>query len=170
MAFSEARRFQPEVRQDWKHYNITAVRLPDPDISAPEANDARLQMEVAIWYKFSQHRDLKEELLATGDAELIEVCCYRTLSSHFHNIHIENPELRQGCILGLGRRWERQERTWQGACEVEDETSRMKSIYHVPLSRVLAIVASCVRMYLFYPRPCVVPDSGIRVLYPSTRS
>lgn len=30
-------------------------------------------MELAIWYKFSQHRDLREELLATGDAELIEV-------------------------------------------------------------------------------------------------
>ena len=30
-------------------------------------------MEVAIFHKFTQHRDLKEELLETGDAELIEV-------------------------------------------------------------------------------------------------
>jgi predicted NAD-dependent protein-ADP-ribosyltransferase YbiA (DUF1768 family) len=30
-------------------------------------------MEVAIFHKFSQHRDLKEELLGTGDAELVEV-------------------------------------------------------------------------------------------------
>ena len=30
-------------------------------------------MELTIWYKFSQHRELREELLATGDAELIEV-------------------------------------------------------------------------------------------------
>jgi len=29
-------------------------------------------MDLAIFHKFSQHRDLKEELLATGDAELIE--------------------------------------------------------------------------------------------------
>jgi len=53
VAFSEARRFQPEVRQDWKQYNIKA-------------------MEIAVWHKFTQDRDLKEELLATGDAELIE--------------------------------------------------------------------------------------------------
>jgi predicted NAD-dependent protein-ADP-ribosyltransferase YbiA (DUF1768 family) len=31
-------------------------------------------MELALWYKFNQHKSLKEELLATGDAELIEVC------------------------------------------------------------------------------------------------
>jgi len=41
------------VRQDWKQYSIKA-------------------MDTAIWHKFVQHRDLKEELLATGDAELIE--------------------------------------------------------------------------------------------------
>ena len=58
-------------------------------------------MEVAIWHKFSQHRDLKEELLATGDAELVEVCRYRLFSPRFHDIHVENPELRQGSVLGL---------------------------------------------------------------------
>lgn len=53
MAFSEARRFQPEIRQDWGSYNIEA-------------------MELTIFHKFSQHRSLKEELLSTGDAELVE--------------------------------------------------------------------------------------------------
>jgi len=101
VAFSEARRFQPEVRQDWKHYNIKAVRLFDPDSKLLKADDARLQMEVAIWHKFSQHRDLKEELLATGDAELIEVGCCRPFPSRICLIHIENPELRQGPVLGL---------------------------------------------------------------------
>ena len=33
----------------------------------------RLQMDTALYHKFTQHRDLKRELLATGDAELIEV-------------------------------------------------------------------------------------------------
>lgn len=33
VAFSEARRFQPEVRQDWKYYNIKAVRLFVPGFS-----------------------------------------------------------------------------------------------------------------------------------------
>lgn len=30
-------------------------------------------MEEALWHKFNQHRDLKAELLNTGDAELVEV-------------------------------------------------------------------------------------------------
>lgn len=53
VAFSEARRFQPEVRPDWIHVNIQ-------------------MMEEALWHKFTQHLDLKAELLATGDAELVE--------------------------------------------------------------------------------------------------
>jgi len=53
VAFSEARRFQPEVRKDWKTYSLRA-------------------MDVALLNKFNQHDSLREELLATGDAELIE--------------------------------------------------------------------------------------------------
>ena len=30
-------------------------------------------MDMTLWHKFNQHQDLKEELLDTGDAELIEV-------------------------------------------------------------------------------------------------
>ena len=30
-------------------------------------------MDRAIYHKFKQHHDLREELLSTGDAELIEV-------------------------------------------------------------------------------------------------
>jgi len=53
VAFTEARRFAHEVRPDWKHDNINA-------------------MDLALYHKFTQHRDLRRELLATGDAELIE--------------------------------------------------------------------------------------------------
>ncbi|KAF5342038.1 hypothetical protein D9611_001974 [Ephemerocybe angulata] len=53
VAFSEARRFQPEVRPDWKQLNVP-------------------MMEEALWHKFTQHADLQAELLGTGDAELIE--------------------------------------------------------------------------------------------------
>ncbi|KAK6996539.1 DUF1768 domain-containing protein [Favolaschia claudopus] len=53
VAFSEARRFQPEVRADWKDVNIQ-------------------MMDLALWYKFTQHESLKQELLATDDAELVE--------------------------------------------------------------------------------------------------
>ena len=30
-------------------------------------------MDETLFYKFTQHKDLREELLATGDAELVEV-------------------------------------------------------------------------------------------------
>lgn len=30
-------------------------------------------MDLALWHKFTQHQDLKNELLSTGDAELVEV-------------------------------------------------------------------------------------------------
>ncbi|KAF7374359.1 DUF1768 domain-containing protein [Mycena sanguinolenta] len=53
VAFSEARRFQPEVRSDWKDVNIQ-------------------MMDLALWHKFTQHESLRKELLATDDAELVE--------------------------------------------------------------------------------------------------
>ncbi|KZP04322.1 DUF1768-domain-containing protein [Athelia psychrophila] len=53
VAFAQARRFQPEVRPDWMKVNIQ-------------------KMDETLWYKFTQHSDLKEELLATGEAELVE--------------------------------------------------------------------------------------------------
>lgn len=74
MAFSEARRFQPEVNKDWKNYNIQAVRLITLDCSLPRLIALEMKMEFALSLKFEQHEDLKQELLATGDAELVEVC------------------------------------------------------------------------------------------------
>jgi len=107
-------------------------------------------METAIWHKFAQHKDLREELLATGDAELIEVCGCRPLSHHFHLIYIEKSELRQGSVLGLWCRWEGEERVGQGAREAEGSTSWMKHIYHVPVSRVFVIVEQCVHVYSLF--------------------
>jgi predicted NAD-dependent protein-ADP-ribosyltransferase YbiA (DUF1768 family) len=31
-------------------------------------------MDETLWHKFTQHSDLKYQLLLTGDAELIQVC------------------------------------------------------------------------------------------------
>ncbi|KAG6868286.1 hypothetical protein C0993_005466 [Termitomyces sp. T159_Od127] len=53
VAFSEARRFQPEVRRDWKEVNIAT-------------------MDLVLRLKFEQHDDLREELIGTGDALLVE--------------------------------------------------------------------------------------------------
>lgn len=40
-------------------------------------------MDEALWHKFTQHSDLKSELLATGDAELVEV-----QSFYFRILHV----------------------------------------------------------------------------------
>ena len=39
-------------------------------------------MDLALYHKFTQHNDLKRELLATGDAELIEVLSHQ--STHIY--------------------------------------------------------------------------------------
>jgi len=52
-AFSEAHRFQSEVRSDWQSVKVQ-------------------MMEEVLRLKFEQHSRLKRELLATGDAELVE--------------------------------------------------------------------------------------------------
>ncbi|KAF9459735.1 hypothetical protein BDZ94DRAFT_1267551 [Collybia nuda] len=51
--FSEARRYHKDIRPDWSRVKIR-------------------KMDIALWHKFTQHQDLKTELLATGDAELVE--------------------------------------------------------------------------------------------------
>ncbi|KAI6108818.1 hypothetical protein EDD16DRAFT_1738029 [Pisolithus croceorrhizus] len=51
--FDEAHRFSPEVRPDWLKVRIE-------------------MMDVALWHKFTQNTHLKDELLSTGDAELVE--------------------------------------------------------------------------------------------------
>ncbi|KAF8067882.1 hypothetical protein FPV67DRAFT_1494080 [Lyophyllum atratum] len=53
VAFAEARRYQQDVRPDWPHVNME-------------------KMDITLWHKFTQHSSLKAELLATGDAELVE--------------------------------------------------------------------------------------------------
>ncbi|KAE9394009.1 DUF1768-domain-containing protein [Gymnopus androsaceus JB14] len=52
-AFQEARRYQPQVRSDWLKVNIE-------------------KMNETIRLKFTQHGDLRKELLDTADAELVE--------------------------------------------------------------------------------------------------
>jgi len=53
VALTEARRYAAEVRADWRDVNIS-------------------KMDEALFYKFKQHPDLMQELLDTGEAELIE--------------------------------------------------------------------------------------------------
>ena len=39
-------------------------------------------MDETLWHKFTQHSDLKAELLATGDAELVEVHALTFQTTH----------------------------------------------------------------------------------------
>ncbi|KAJ6541805.1 hypothetical protein B0H19DRAFT_1174732 [Mycena capillaripes] len=52
-AFQEAHRQKDNVPSNWRKVNIA-------------------MMEIALEHKFTQHQDLKQELLRTGDAELVE--------------------------------------------------------------------------------------------------
>jgi predicted NAD-dependent protein-ADP-ribosyltransferase YbiA (DUF1768 family) len=38
------------------------------------------QMDQTLWLKFTQHQDLKMELLSTGDAELVEACQFNAIN------------------------------------------------------------------------------------------
>ncbi|KAG8220626.1 DUF1768-domain-containing protein [Butyriboletus roseoflavus] len=53
VAFDEAHRHKTAVRSDWSHVHVA-------------------KMEMALKLKFTQHQDLKQMLLDTGDAELVE--------------------------------------------------------------------------------------------------
>ncbi|KAJ7157170.1 DUF1768-domain-containing protein [Mycena filopes] len=52
-AFEKARVYKAEQHPNWLNMNIE-------------------KMDVVLWHKFTQHEDLKRELLGTGDAELVE--------------------------------------------------------------------------------------------------
>ncbi|KAF9002456.1 hypothetical protein BDQ17DRAFT_1168524, partial [Cyathus striatus] len=53
IALFEAKRYERSGRPDWMEVNVQ-------------------KMDETLWHKFTQHEDLKEELLDTGDAELVE--------------------------------------------------------------------------------------------------
>ncbi|KAJ6601252.1 DUF1768-domain-containing protein [Mycena vulgaris] len=52
-AFELAGKYTADKHPDWFKMNIA-------------------KMDIVIWHKFTQHEDLKQELLGTGDAELVE--------------------------------------------------------------------------------------------------
>lgn len=68
-------------------------------------------MDIALWYKFTQHTDLKQELLGTGDAELIEVSglcdSEPRLSLTIPRIPIRMHFGGSGQMAKVGTNWER---------------------------------------------------------------
>ncbi|KAG6374827.1 hypothetical protein JVT61DRAFT_4212 [Boletus reticuloceps] len=53
VVFDETHRFNPEVRPDWLRVRVD-------------------MMDLVLWHKFTQNDHLKQELLSTGEAELVE--------------------------------------------------------------------------------------------------
>ena len=70
-AFSEAHRFQSEVRNDWQHVKIEKVCFNQASCRLKLTRKSK--MDEVLHLKFEQHASLRRELLGTGDAELIEV-------------------------------------------------------------------------------------------------
>lgn len=76
-------------------------------------------MEIVLYHKFSQHENLKQLLLGTGDAEIIvsRICFLHTLLQT--SLHEICPELHHRGVLGHRQEREGQKRGWQsfGASE-----------------------------------------------------
>jgi len=56
-----------------------------------------IQMDESLYHKFTQHNDLRAELLATGDAELVEVGHSRCYDP---STEMDYIGFRQGLFLG----------------------------------------------------------------------
>jgi predicted NAD-dependent protein-ADP-ribosyltransferase YbiA (DUF1768 family) len=70
--YAEARR--THQHPDWNRsdrFCIAKVRAPLKITLRFLILGQQLQMEIAVWHKFSQNPELKRELLGTGDAELV---------------------------------------------------------------------------------------------------
>ncbi|KAI6001273.1 hypothetical protein EDD15DRAFT_1671597 [Pisolithus albus] len=135
--FEEAHRFSPEVRPDWLKVRIEMVSPSSSRRGFPQGkkNDVvcscHCQMDVALWHKFMQNTHLKDELLSTGDAELVEVSYALLLppritarTDHFRSLPISPTGLCQGRILGSGAGWKRGKPAWKGIAETQDEATR----------------------------------------------
>jgi len=71
-------------------------------------------MDTVILPQITQHKDLKRELLSTGNAELIEVrtaCMIRVIAVCLRI----SVELGQRRILGAVGRMEEEKRAWEGS-------------------------------------------------------
>lgn len=72
-AFNLAQRFRQDVRHDWAHVSIHYVCTNLNRSGILKLMNLLAQMDVTLYHKFTQHSNLKAELLATGNAELVEV-------------------------------------------------------------------------------------------------
>jgi len=64
-------------------------------------------MNTVVYHKFTQHKDLKRELLATGDMELIEVsreiCCVEISQHGLMHLYRTRTKTRSGAVGQMER-------------------------------------------------------------------
>lgn len=89
-------------------------------------------METALKLKFTQHKDLKQMLLDTGDAELVEVCPYRqpfTVNRREGESILFFCRIRHGTGSGESVRTERGITNWERhSCDYVASYVRLHSI------------------------------------------
>ena len=91
-------------------------------------------MEIALEHKFTQHPALREELLATGDAELVEV---RRAKQMIVRVLIQGTGLCPGRLLGRWAQREGSQRARESPHEAENEVAPAE-----------VLNAGCVLLYL----------------------
>jgi predicted NAD-dependent protein-ADP-ribosyltransferase YbiA (DUF1768 family) len=62
-------------------------------------------MNIVVFHKFTQHKDLKHELLSTGAAELVEVCVPRLskFPSELTGLGRTRTKMRSGAVERMER-------------------------------------------------------------------
>lgn len=66
-----------------------------------------VQMEITIYHKFTQHKDIRRQLLATGDAELIEVRVMCSLTFTNYKVLTDLRRIRTKTRIGAVEPMER---------------------------------------------------------------
>ena len=77
-------------------------------------------MEIALEHKFTQHTALREELLATGDAELVEVRRAKQMTAR---VLIQGTGFCPGRFLGRRAQRKGSQRARESPDEVENEAA-----------------------------------------------
>jgi hypothetical protein len=71
-------------------------------------------MDEVLYHKFTQHIDLRAELLATGDAELVEVCHLSTTKVMIDIVDRTRTRTRSGVSEPMAKVSTSSEKDWRG--------------------------------------------------------
>lgn len=95
-------------------------------------------MDIALWHKFYQHRDLRAELLDTGNAELVEVRVHGFVLKQMMSLLFSRTLIKmhsgvsvttEGGAMNLARHWKGCERS----CGLEPDRAIVPRFIHLIL-------------------------------------